>query len=76
MFKGKFKLGGRGLSKDMTIVLYRHNKESEKYTPTDFIKTIGQNEMGWDGVNDRLLYRDEDGKLWKAKFEEYHESEA
>jgi hypothetical protein len=68
MFKGEFKMGG--LVKGYTVKLWRHSKEDEEYTTDRFKKSIDNSELGWDGVNQQLLYRDENGKLWKAKFEE------
>ena len=71
MFKGEFKMGGRTESKakGFYIRLWHHNKESDEYTTEVFKKSIENGEMGWSGVHEELLYRDEDGKLWKAKFE-------
>lgn len=68
MFKGEFKMGG--MAKGHAVKLWRLTKEDEEYTTERFKKSIDNSEMGWDGVNQHLLYRDEDGKLWKAKFEE------
>jgi hypothetical protein len=71
MFKGEFKIGGKTPHvKGKSIKLYRHNIESDEYTTEFFKKSIDNAELGWDGINQQLLYRDEDGKLWKAKFEE------
>lgn len=56
--------------KGMNIKLYRHNKESDEYTTQTFKSSIESGEMGWNGVRRELIYRDETGKLWKAKFEE------
>jgi hypothetical protein len=72
MFNGEFKMGGRPESKakGFYIKLWRHGKESKEYTTEFFKKSIENDEMGWSGLNQELLYRDKDGKLWKAKFEE------
>jgi hypothetical protein len=76
MFKGKFEIGGLNpYAKDTTISLYRHNKESKEYTTENFKKSIDINKMGWSEIHQALFYRDENGKLWKATFEECHESE-
>jgi len=71
MFKGEFKMGGKNPHvRGMSIKLYRDDKESDEYTTEVFKKSIENGEMGWSGVHEELLYRDENGKLWKAKFEE------
>jgi hypothetical protein len=71
MFKGEFQMGGKSThAKGIAIKLYCHNKESDKYTTRAFKSSIENGEMGWSGVHQELLYRDENGKLWKAKFEE------
>jgi hypothetical protein len=45
--------------------------KSDREDTTDrFKKSIDNSELGWGGINQQLLYRDETGKLWKAKFEE------
>ncbi len=70
MFRGEFKMGGNNPRvKGMNIKLYRHGKESDEYTTQTFKSSIENGEMGWSDVHQELLYRDEDGKLWKAKFE-------
>jgi hypothetical protein len=71
MFKGEFKIGGKNPHvKGKSIKLYRHNIESDEYTTQTFKSSIESGVMGWSGVHQELLYRDEDGKLWKANFEE------
>jgi len=68
MFNGKFMVGG--FAKGYTVNLWRHTKEDEEYTSERFKKSLDNGVLGWDGIRHQLLYRDEDGKLWKAKFEE------
>jgi len=71
MFRGKFQIGGKNPHvKGMSIKLYRHNKELDEYTTQNFKSSIENGVMGWSGVHQELFYRDKDGKLWKAKFEE------
>jgi hypothetical protein len=71
MFSGKFKMGGKNPTvKGCIVHLYRHINESKEYTTERFKTSLDNGEMGWNGVHQELLYRDRDGKLWKAKFEE------
>lgn len=68
-FKGQFLIGGKSPIRDYRIKLYR--RETVKQSHQDFLDSIGVNTLAYDSVEDLLLYRDEIGKLWKAKFEEY-----
>jgi hypothetical protein len=66
MFKGEFKIGGfRPDTKDKIIKLYRRGDIESK----GFEDSIEPEVMAWDDPNEELLYRDENGKLWKATFE-------
>lgn len=67
MFKGEFVIGGnRKEVKDNIVKLYRCKSEP---LLGEFKNSIKPGVMGWNGVDGELLYRAEDGKLYRAKFE-------
>lgn len=69
MFKGEFAMGGKNpYVRDKIIKLYRWSGLN-KTILEDFKKSIEPHVMAWNGVDEELLYRDDDGRLYRAKFE-------
>lgn len=69
MFKGEFVIGGKNpYVRDKIIKLYRWSRAG-KTRLEDFTESIEPRVMGWNGVDEELIYRDTEGKLYRAKFE-------
>lgn len=69
MFRGEFVIGGKNpYVRDKTIKFYRWSGAG-KTRLEDFKETITPRVVGWNDADEELLYRAEDGKLYRAKFE-------
>jgi hypothetical protein len=69
MFKGEFVMGGQNpYVRGKKVKLYRWSGANNTRLE-DFENTITPGVMGWNGVDGELLYRGDDGRLYRAKFE-------
>ena len=69
MFKGEFVMGGLNPYVGDKIIKPYRRSGAGKTRLEDSKETITPGVMGWNGVDGELIYRDTEGKLYRAKFE-------